>query len=60
MAAVMLHLPLMAQESQMVSASDIKPTSTLYVNNRAPLPANPFIKLAPQPSHPAAGLARCS
>ena len=47
MAAVMLHLPLMAQESQMVSASDIKPTSTLYVNNRAPLPVNPFIKLAP-------------
>ena len=44
---LLLHLPLLAQESRMVKPSDIKATSTLYVNNRAPLPANPFIKLAP-------------
>ena len=31
----------------MVSPAEIKPTATLYVNNRAPLPANPFIKLPP-------------
>ena len=40
---LLLHLPLLAQESRMVKPSDIKATSTLYVNNRAPLPANPFI-----------------
>lgn len=42
----------MAQQSsvsqaEMVKAGDIKATASLYVNNRAPLPANPFIKLAP-------------
>ena len=47
MAALLLHLPLMAQQAQMVKPGDIKPTSTLYVNNRAPLPHNPFIKLPP-------------
>ena len=40
-------LPLQAQESRMVKPDDIKPTSSLYVNNRAPLPAQPFLKLAP-------------
>ena len=40
-------LPLQAQESHMVKPDDIKPTSSLYVNNRAPLPAQPFLKLAP-------------
>lgn len=50
--AVLLHLPLLAQQSsvpqaEMVKADDIKATASLYVNNRAPLPANPFIKIAP-------------
>ena len=47
LAAMLLQLPLSAQESRMVKPDEIKATSTLYVNNRAPLPANPFIKLAP-------------
>ena len=47
LALVLTQLPLWAQQAQMVTPSDIKATSTLYVNNRAPLPANPFIKLAP-------------
>jgi hypothetical protein len=47
-AALLLpFLPLQAQESRMVKPDDIKPTSSLYVNNRAPLPAQPFLKLAP-------------
>ena len=44
---MLLHLPLSAQQARMVTPADIKPTASLYVNNRAPLPANPFIKLAP-------------
>ena len=47
LAAMLLHLPLSAQQARMVKPADIKPTASLYVNNRAPLPANPFIKLAP-------------
>ena len=47
LAAILLHTPLRAQESQMVAADDIRSTASLYVNNRAPLPANPFIKLPP-------------
>ena len=47
LAVLLLHMPLLAQESRMVKPGDIKPTASLYVNNRAPLPANPFIKLAP-------------
>ena len=45
--AMMLHLPLLADEARMVKPDDIKPTASLYVNNRAPLPPNPFIKLPP-------------
>ena len=47
LSVMVLHLPLQADEVWMVGPSDVRPTSTLYVNNRAPLPANPFIKLAP-------------
>ena len=47
LAAMLLHLPLFGQQAQMVTADSIGRTSTLYVNNRAPLPANPFIKLPP-------------
>ena len=46
-AALLLHLPLSADEAKMVKPIDIKPTASLYVNNRAPLPSNPFIKLPP-------------
>ncbi|MBR5393941.1 MAG: glycoside hydrolase family 127 protein [Bacteroidaceae bacterium] len=46
-AMLLLHLPLQADEVWMVGPSDVQPTSTLYANNRAPLPANPFIKLPP-------------
>lgn len=35
----------MAQKSEMVTAEQINSTASVYVNNRAPLPANPFIKL---------------
>lgn len=34
-----------AQTAEMVRPADIKATQTLYVNNRAPLPTNPFLKL---------------
>ena len=34
-----------AQEAQMVGPQDVPATSTLYVNNRAPLRPNVFIKL---------------
>ncbi len=37
----------MAQEAAMVTPQDVKPTSTLYVNNRAPLRPNVFVKLPP-------------
>lgn len=37
--------PMQAQEAQMVSARDVKATSSLYVNNRAPLRPNVFVKL---------------
>lgn len=37
----------MAQEAAMVTPQDVKPTSTLYVNNRAPLSPNVFVKLPP-------------
>lgn len=40
-------LPGMAQEAAMVTPQDVKPTSTLYVNNRAPLRPNVFVKLPP-------------
>ena len=35
----------LAQESAMVNPQDVKPTSTLYINNRAPLSPNVFLKL---------------
>ena len=34
-----------AQTVKMVKAGSIQPTQTNYINNRAPLPANPFLKL---------------
>lgn len=34
-----------AQKAEMVKADAIATTQTNYINNRAPLPANPFIKL---------------
>lgn len=34
-----------AQDASMVTATDVKPTSSLYVNNRAPLTPNVFLKL---------------
>ena len=36
-----------AQTARMVKPADIAATQQNYVNNRAPLPANPFIKLPP-------------
>ena len=42
---IVMPLCLSAQTAQMVSPSEIPATQTNYVNNRAPLPANPFIKL---------------
>ena len=36
-----------AQSAKMVLPSEIKDAQQNYVNNRAPLPANPFIKLPP-------------
>ena len=34
-----------AQTAKMVRANAIQATQTNYVNNKAPLPANPFLKL---------------
>lgn len=45
--AMLPSLPGMAQEAAMVTPQDVKPTSTLYVNNRAPLRPNVFVKLPP-------------
>lgn len=45
--AMLLALPAKAQEAIMVSPQDVPATSTLYVNNRAPLRPNVFIKLPP-------------
>ena len=36
-----------AQKARMVEPAEIAATQSNYVNNRAPLPANPFIKLPP-------------
>lgn len=46
-ASLLLGLPMQAQECRLVEPSDIQATGTLYVNNRAPLPSNPFLKLPP-------------
>ncbi|MGN0233302.1 MAG: beta-L-arabinofuranosidase domain-containing protein [Bacteroidaceae bacterium] len=42
---MLLPTSILAQQSAMVTPEDVKPTSTLYINNRAPLRPNVFIKL---------------
>ena len=37
----------MAQSARMVQPAEIRDAQQNYINNRAPLPANPFIKLPP-------------
>ncbi len=46
-ALLTMSLSAQAQKAEMVAPSDVKATSELYVNNRAPLRPNVFLRLAP-------------